>query len=106
MRVLRGIAALTLVVVLFTAASARADDAEERAVSAIEKLGGKVVRDETAKGKPVVRVHLGYSKTTDTDLKGLKALKSLHTLDLLHTGITDEGLKEIKDLKSVQNLNL
>ena len=48
----------TVLLLVLTAVDLRADEAEEKAVKAIEKLGGKVRRDEKADGKPVVAVDL------------------------------------------------
>ena len=43
---------------LIPSAPLYADDAEDKAVAFVEKLGGKVTRDEKLPGKPVIRVHL------------------------------------------------
>jgi len=71
-------------------------DQEEEAVSAILKLGGKVERDETLPGRPIVEVDLSKTKVTDSDLKDLKELKDLQRLNLSGTHITDAGLKDLK----------
>ncbi len=86
--------------------SARADDAEDKAVAFVEKLGGKVTRDEKAPGKPVVGVDLGGTAVTDAGLKELAPLKSLTTLELSVTQVTDAGLKELAPLKNLTTLNL
>ena len=39
---------------VFVFGGARADDAEDKAVAFVEKLGGAVARDEKAPGKPVI----------------------------------------------------
>jgi hypothetical protein len=49
----------------------RADEAEDKAVAFVEKLGGKVARDEKLPGKPVVRVDLFFSAVTDAGLRQL-----------------------------------
>src|SRR5262249_22360996 len=82
----------------------RADEAA--VVKMIEKLGGRVTRDDNRPGKPVVFVDLRGTKITDAGLKELKELKSLETLNLLNTMVTDAGLKELKELKSLQTLGL
>src|SRR5262245_65130401 len=93
------------VTVLLTAAvGIRAD--EEAAVKAVEKLGGKVRRDDKAPGKPVVAVDLRSTLTTDADLKVLKECKHLQVLDLGVTQVTDAGLKELKELRQLQELDL
>src|SRR5262249_39814863 len=83
-----------------------ADDAEDRAVKAIEELGGKVTRDEKADGEPVISVDLRGTKVTDAGLKVLKDLRNLQTLELAGTEVTDAGLKDLKDLKNLHELYL
>ena len=63
---------------------ARADEAEDKAVALVEKLGGKVTRDEKLPGKPVAGVALFFSAVTDAELKELAALKNLTYLDRAH----------------------
>ena len=41
--------------------SARADEAEDKAVAMVEALRGKVKRDDKAPGNPVVEVNLNLS---------------------------------------------
>ena len=77
-------------------ASSRADDAEDKAVAFVEKLGGEVTRDKKAPGKPVIAVTLSGTEVTDAGLKELAALKNLTTLHLGHTQVTDAGLKELQ----------
>ena len=87
--------------------AARADEAS--AVKAVEKLGGKVTRDDKLPGNPVIGVNLGGlfpGKVTDADLKELKHLKQLTTLSLAGAQVTDAGLKELKDLKQLTWLTL
>ena len=63
----------------------RADDAEDKAVAFVEKLGGKVTRDEKAPGKPVITVDLSVTQVTDAGLKELAPLQNLTALDLSYT---------------------
>ncbi len=79
---------------------------EEKAVKAIEALGGRVTRDEKLPGRPVVGVHLDGTTVTDADLKNLKELKGLGSLGLADTQITDSGLKDLKELKDLWRLDL
>jgi len=65
---------------LALAVAGRADEAA--AVKAIEKLGGRVTRDDNRPGKPVVFVDLRGPQVTDAGLKELKGLKSLQSLNL------------------------
>lgn len=72
-----------------------ADEAENRAVAAVEKLGGKVERDQERPGAPVVSVNLSSRKVTDKDLERLKDPPALEALDLNNNQITNEGLKHL-----------
>ena len=62
----------------------RADEAEDRAVKAVQKLGGRIVRDEKADGKPIITVDLILKKVTAADLKELAPLTGLRHLDLAY----------------------
>ena len=87
--------------------SARADDAEDKAVAFVEKLNGTVARDVKVPGNPVVRVNLTNKEVTDTGLKELAALKNLTTLDLEDCRqVTGVGLKELAALKNLPTLRL
>ncbi|HEV3384358.1 MAG TPA: hypothetical protein VG097_06055 [Gemmata sp.] len=57
-----------------------ADEAEDRAIAAIEQLGGRVERDEKKPGKPVVRVDFALTNLTEDDLSVLGKLKELTCL--------------------------
>ena len=65
--------------VLIPSAPLYADDAEDKAVAFVEKLGGRVTRDEKLPGKPVIGVHLSFNAVTDVGLKELAPLKNLTT---------------------------
>jgi internalin A len=97
---------LLVVVGLVLALQARARADEEAAIKAIEKLGGKVYRDEKQPGKPVTRVALNGTEFTDAGIKDLKELKELRELRLIGTQVTDAGLKELKELKELRELRL
>jgi hypothetical protein len=77
---------------------------EDKAVSAILNLGGRVTRDEELPGRPVAGIDLMGTKVTDSDLKDLKNLKGLRGLGLRGTKITDAGLKDLRELKGLQLL--
>ena len=79
---------------------------EEKAVQAIEVLGGLVTRDETLPGRPVVEVDLSRTPITDASLEQLKELKDLRELRLSETPITDAGLKNLKEFKGLEYLDL
>src|SRR5437879_1742866 len=74
-------------------------DNEVVAVKLVEKLGGTITRDEKQPDKPVIGVSLSRTKVTDANLKELKELNQLTTLDLGDTNVTNAGLKELKELK-------
>jgi hypothetical protein len=48
---------------------ARADEAEDKAAKYITDLGGKVVRDENAADKPVIKFDVTYQKFNDAGMK-------------------------------------
>src|SRR6185369_4088031 len=73
---------LATLVLFLVSGGLRADEAEDKAVKAIEKLGGTVKRDEKADGKPVVAVDWHYTRVTDAGLKELAAFKHLRELGL------------------------
>jgi Leucine-rich repeat (LRR) protein len=103
---MRQIALLLSLAVCLAGCGKKQVNQEEKAVSAILNLGGKVTRDEKHPGRPVARIDLRGTKATDSDLKDLKALKGLQTLNLSDTMITDASLKELKALKDLQELDL
>ena len=104
---LRHTLAATSIAFLLSAAPLYADDAEDAAVKAVEKLGGSVARDDTDPNRPVVAVSFVAVPVTDRELKCLAPLKRLKTLDLaVCLGVTDAGLKELATLKRLQELNL
>jgi hypothetical protein len=67
---------------LLTPAALPADEAKGAAERAVERLKGRIVRDDKAPGKPVVAVDLSFRAVTDADLKHLAGLKDLRELDL------------------------
>jgi hypothetical protein len=67
---------------LLVPTGAKADSAEDAAVAAVEKLGGRVERVQGA-----VWVRLEKTKVTDAGLKALAPLKSLELLDLSGTKV-------------------
>jgi hypothetical protein len=76
------------------------------AVRAIERVGGKVIRDEKAPGKPVIAVFLNTPAMTDAGLEVLGELKQLQELDLTGSRVTASGLKELAGLQQLQTLHI
>ena len=74
--------------------AARADEAS--AVKAVEKLGGKVTRDDKLPGKPVIGVNLTGRGVTDAGLKELKDLKQLKELRVGGTKVTNDGQADLQ----------
>jgi hypothetical protein len=74
--------------------------------AAITKLEGTVHRNKQRPGQPIIAVQLGLSKCADTDLKALADLKSLGSLTLYRTAVTDAGLKDLAALKTLTSLDL
>jgi internalin A len=88
------------------AANAEGESAETKAVAFIEKLKGKIERDDKAEGKPIVRVDLYGERVTDAALKELTPLKQLQRINLVGAKVTDAGLKELAAFKHLQGLGL
>jgi CubicO group peptidase (beta-lactamase class C family) len=78
----------------------------EGVVSAIQKLGGKVERDDKGAGKPVIVVNLGLTEVKDADLEPLDNLATLKRLTLNDTPITDAALDHFKGLAGLEKLYL
>jgi hypothetical protein len=100
------VAAILLALPSWTTICVRADEAEGKAVNAIQKLGGRITRDMKATDNPIVSVDLGKTKVTDAGLKDLAGLKQLQWLNLTKTQVTDAGLKHLAGLKQLRELDL
>src|SRR5260370_32137272 len=101
--------ALLLVGLLLHGPSAEAADrgsAGDKAITAIQKIGGRVTVDETARGQPVVAVDFRRNKILDADLKHLEGFTELKKLDLYDTGITDAGLAHLASLTRLELLEI
>ena len=79
---------------------------ESQAIAEIERLGGKVERDDKSPGRPVTEVNFIWGGVGDSDLRVLRTFKNLTTLKLEETKITDAGLKDLGGLKSLKTLSL
>ncbi|HEY1337179.1 MAG TPA: hypothetical protein VGF59_06690 [Bryobacteraceae bacterium] len=69
----------------------------------IEDAGGSVIKDASG---AITGVDFRASWVTDTDLRRLKLLPNLSSLDLSLTRITDQGMQELKGLTGIVDLNL
>ncbi len=78
----------------------------EAALSAIQKLGGKVERDDKDAAKPVITINLGLTEVKDADLEHLEGLVTVKKLTLNDTPITDAALDHLKDLTGLEKLYL
>ena len=85
-----------LVLIAPRVSQVRADEAEERAVRAIEKLGGKVTRDERQRGRLVVAVELSGQDVTDATLQELAPLKQLRSVEPFEAKVTNAYFKELR----------
>src|SRR5580704_16599669 len=93
-----------MLAVVILSGAVRADEAD--AVKVVEKLGGKIIRDDKQPGKPIVGVGFDSTSITDADLKVLKHFQQLLSLNITNCRITDAGLKELKELKQLTSLEL
>jgi hypothetical protein len=69
----------------------------------VQPLGG---RAETNSDGSVRSLHLRSAWIADADLDRIAAMKSLESIDLSLTRVTDVGLLRLKDLENVRELNL
>ena len=99
-----------IAIAVLTASLVIADDNldESKAIQKIELLGGRITRDETLPGQPVVGADFqGSERFNEKYLHLLKSFTSLKSLDLVGIKITDTGLAEIRKLKqSFPNLTV
>jgi Leucine-rich repeat (LRR) protein len=84
---------------LLTHASVRANEAEQRALAAIQRLGGSF-NPQTA------HLILFETSVTDGDLQSIAALTPLCILNLNVTGISDDGLAHLHNLTNLTTLSL
>lgn len=105
----RWLLATPLAALLLTAAptAARADEAEDRALLLIERVGGSVVRGPEVAGLPVVAVKLTGVKIDADLMKSLTAFPQLKGLDLAGCpGLNSRYLKQLASLPQLESLNL
>src|SRR4029079_9252810 len=94
--------------ILATTVGISADNSDEqKAVAKLELLGGKVVREDATPGSPVIEVTFEQNnRFGDPHVRLLKQLRSLRTLSLAGTRITDVGMKDVGQLRGLTKLNL
>src|SRR5262249_27129886 len=97
---------LPAVYLLLAVVPLHAEENENTAGKAVEKLGGKVTLDNKDPAKPIVGVDLSFTDVMDKGLKDLAPLQRLQALNLGGTKITEVGLKELAPLKMLQRLHL
>ena len=83
-----------------------ADEAEDRAIIFVEKSFGFVIRDEEARGKPVVTVLLDRPAQKEVELKELAPFVKLTNLDLTDVEVTEAGVVELAQFKNLTRLTL
>ena len=87
------------------ARTARADEAEDKALALVEKLGF-AIRNDKLPSQPVIGLVL-IGKVRDADLKDLAGFKSLTHIDLCDCAmVTDAGLKDLAPHKRLSYLSL
>ena len=74
------------------------DNEQERAIAAIEKLGGRLERLSNG-SKPVYEVNLGRIPATDAELVDLKGMGSMLYLVLSGTRISNSGMAYLGGMK-------
>ena len=102
----RLIAAAMLLAAAPVSMRAGTDDPEEQAVQAVERLGGRVHRDEDQVGRPVVVVQFPNNPVSDKDLEILSQFKHLQYADIGSPNVTDAGLKVLEGCSELRGLDL
>jgi hypothetical protein len=77
-----------------------------RIAAEIQRLGGRVDRDEDRPGKPIVTIDLKGRDLDDSGLAAFSGYTDLRELNLRGTLITDAGLVHLQGLRSLELLDL
>lgn len=96
--------ALALALGAMTVSPAFADAQDDKAALEVQKLGGRVDRDDKAPGKPVLTVNFATTPADDNALGLVSGLTKIQKLTLNGTKVTDAGLAKIKGLASLKKL--
>ena len=80
--------------------------AADRVDREVQRLGGRVERDENRPGKPIIGIDLQGRDLEDSGLVIFTGLTELQELNLRGTLITDAGLVHLQGLRSLESLNL
>src|SRR5262245_30214514 len=83
-----------------------ADTEEQRAVAAIEALGGKFEVDRKVAARPVEIVYLQGGRVTDEALRLLRHLPGVNRVSLTDARVTDEGLRLLGQMPGLESLYL
>ena len=102
---MRASVAFSLLFLLALSNPGRADEAEDAAVKAIEKAGGKITRDLTVPAKPVVGVLLPDT-ATDDHMKLLRTIPGLQKVEIPGGEVSNDGLRELLPLKKLKVLEM
>jgi internalin A len=98
---------LVTMAVLSIPALATSEAADEsKIIERLERLGGKITRNESLPDRPVVGVSVRSGKMTDAELIGLSRLKNLSSLNLDEVKVTTIGFKHLRELDRLTSLNL
>ena len=84
-------------------ASAPADDA---VLKDLRERGAKTSLFDKSTEMPVVELYLNKKTFGDADLARLRGFKSLKSLNLQGSSVTDDGLKVLTDLPALESLDL
>ena len=83
------------------------EDAQRKAVKAVTKVGGVIIRDQATRSRPVVAVTFVIPRLDGTaNLKELVAFEELRTVSIVGTKITVAGMMQLARLKAVRTLHL
>src|SRR5262245_32185428 len=96
-----------LVVLLLSMTNlASADESEEKALTIVRELGGRIVRDGKVDGKSVVEVYLSKPRLNNEMINDLTALKNLSTLSLRGADVANLDLSRLRAFANLRWLAL